>query len=224
MARKSGSSLHVVVLGALLAACAAPPGPAPVAATSPPCAFVRVEQAGRVVPAAAGTVTVARAPFSITYVGPGREPGLHIGSKPQLATWLAQQGRPEVWMPFGQGMAGSPGDPTVDDRIEVFRDDGQRRAVRQLVHDRYWPMVQAKADAANLDTGVRVGLNVWWDPPATGPRVYRIRAIDGVPVERTRHAALHVVAFGEMDRVVAERVSIPMLQRVRWNACTVRFQ
>ena len=214
--------LPVALVAAALAGCAvAPVEQAPAA----PCTYLRFEQAGKVVAPSAGNVTLARAPFKVTYTGPGREPALHVSSKPELANALARSGRSEVWTSLGQGMAGGEGQLFVDDKIEVYRDEGSRKAVTQLVHQHYWPMVREKVEARPLDTAVRMGLNTWWEPaPGAGPRVYLVRSIDSQPVARSKHATLHIVAFGETERVVAQQINIPLLARVRWNACTLRFQ
>ena len=225
--REGATSLRAASLAgavALAAAgCAAPTAEKASSAPAAPCAFVRVEQGGKAVAPAGGTVTLARAPFTVAYQGPGSQPGLHAASKPDLGAWLARQGRSEVWLSLGEGMAFEPGDLIVNDRIELFRDEGPRKAAAQLVDARYWPMVRARVEAASLDVAARAPLNVGWER-AGGRSVYPVRSINGVPVERARMGALHLVAFGEVERVVAERIQIPLLARARWNGCTIRFQ
>src|SRR5687768_1470929 len=103
------------LLTAALAGCATAPVETPVS-VQPPCTFLRIEQAGKSIAPNAGVVTVARAPFAITYVGPGIEPSLHVSSKPALAEWLTRQGRPEIWLPLGLGMAANVGVIITDDK------------------------------------------------------------------------------------------------------------
>lgn len=221
MSLRAAPLLAAVALVA--AGCATPPAERASSAPAAPCAFVRVEQGGKAVAPAGGTVTLARAPFTLAYQGPGSKPGLHAASKPDLASWLARQGRSEVWLSLGEGMAFEPGDLIVDDKVETFRDEGARKAAAQLVDARYWPMVRAKVEAASLDVAARAPLNVGWEQ-AAGRSVYPVRSINGVPVARARVGAVHLVAFGEVERVVAERIQIPLLARARWNGCTIRFQ
>jgi hypothetical protein len=211
------------VAAVLLASCAsAPTGQA----LAPPCTFLRFEQAGAVVPpSGAGTVTLARAPFEVAYVGPGKALGIHVAAKRTLAGALERLKRAEVWVPMGVGMAASPGEILLDEKVQVYRDQGERRAVHALVAPRLWPLVRAKAEARPLDVAVRTGLNVAREPGHEGgTSVYRVRSIDGAPIEVTPHATLYFTAFGETESIAAGQVQIPMLSRAPWNGCTVHFR
>jgi hypothetical protein len=215
--------MPLAIFAAALAGCATAPIETTVS-VQPPCSFLRVEQAGKGIAPNAGVVTVARAPFDILYVGPGIEPSLHVSSKPALAEWLTRQGRAEIWLPLGLGMAASPGVIITDDKPRAWRDNEKRKAVSQVVHARYWPMVKEKVEARPLDVAVSAGTNTWWEPArGTSPRVYRVTTINDDPTARSKLETLHIVAFGETERIVAGTTNTPLLSRTRWNDCAVRF-
>jgi hypothetical protein len=218
----------------LAGGCTAPTEPAPPAKVvakpsyAARCDDLRFTQNGATLPVGDGAVALARAPFEMTYVGPGTLPALSLALTDDVNRGLTSQGRTELWGGAGDFMAHAPHDIPMGRMPRLFVDETNRSKFAAMLGADY-PALLRREIAANpgMDAVLSLPRAGGGFEPATGGPAMTVRTINSKKIGDLPPVSLHLAYFA-----VTERIGPPSappsagkeLLRLHWGTCQLSFQ
>lgn len=217
----------------LLASCVdSPPARLPDLQLSykPSCERVSVFQHGREILPVGGVLHIARAPFSVRFLGQETEPSLVISKSQRLNSALTRRGRKEIWASAGDFMAHYENDLGIRDEAHFFISERSRSEFAAMIGDGYAQLLQSKvADNPALDTATYIPKTGGFVAAEDGKSsMYKVATIDSVPVSKVDAHSLHLTYFATVEKYApTERRFFgrrdPLLLKTMWGSCVVAF-
>ena len=188
------------------------------------CRGLDADQGGVVMPAVDGVITLARQPFVLRLQQAGFAPGLHAAREAGLAKALATVRGRLLWLSGGDWLAGEPGQLTVDGSFKLHAPNARQTAFAAAFGDSAVRLLgPGAATVASPALAGQIPRDGWFEPQgAAATRLYPVRLIDAVPVERSTLPELHLVVIIARQGYPSEPASL--FYRGDWSACTLRFQ
>lgn len=191
----------------------------------PACRGLDATQAGQVVPAADGVITLARQPFVLRLQTDGFAPGLHVARDGRLAAALAASPMRRLWLSAGDVIATEPGQLLIDGGFTVKdHGGGSSSAFAAAFGDRAVRLLGPGAGTVALPMlagEIPRQAFAERDGP-TGRHLHAVNRIADQPVERSTVPELHLVVFAARQGFPSEPAS--MFTRSEWAACVLRWR
>lgn len=213
--------LSLAVLAALLlTACAEAPAPVaqrPSAQITYPtaCDALRFSQDGVAIAESDGMVRLARAPFTVTYLGSDSQPAIALFLTDDVNLGLTRLGRAQLWGSAGDFMAHAPNDVPMGRTPRLYRGEAGLAAFLRPVDGNAAPLLRNRTAAnPDLDTAIAV-------PRAGGGfgdgKTALVHSISGRALASFPPMVLHLALF-----TTAERVTDSLLL-MNWGTCRLSF-